>query len=167
MDEQFEHRSLLPLETLRTLQQPADLPSVLRLSIHLAVLLWSAVAIVTHCEHVLFEVVTTLVLALTWASIFAPFHEATHQTAFASRRANDLVAWLTSIPFGLTPAVYRTFHFEHHRHTQDPERDPEIAGDPRSALWPTTPQTWWRAILGTGLMWLKLRLTFGFVLLRT
>lgn len=163
MDEQFEHRSLLALDTLRTLQQRSDVPSALRLLAQLAILLGSAAAVVTHSGQPLVEWAAAMLLALAWAAIFAPFHEATHQTAFRGSRANALATWLTGIPFGLAPAVYRTFHFEHHRHTHDPQRDPEIAPDPRTAMWPSTRRGWLLAALGYKLMLLKGRLTVEFV----
>ncbi|MDH3921108.1 MAG: fatty acid desaturase, partial [Rhodospirillales bacterium] len=40
---------------------------------------------------------------------------------------NDIVAWLCGVLLVLPPAYFRTFHFAHHRHTQDPARDPELA----------------------------------------
>lgn len=164
MEEQFEPRPLLPLERLRVLQQRRDGPSLLRLTLHLGILILAAGAVMRHAGHPRSELFPTVVLALAWAGIFAPFHECTHQTAFAKRTTNDVGAWLTGIPFGLAPAVYRTFHFEHHRHTQDPERDPEIASAPVTALWPPTRRTWLMAVLGYNLVMLKLRLTVGFAL---
>jgi fatty acid desaturase len=59
--------------------------------------------------------------------LFAPLHETIHRTAFASRRANNAVAFLVGLPLVLPPAWFRAFHFTHHRHTQDPRRDPELA----------------------------------------
>jgi fatty acid desaturase len=57
-----------------------------------------------------------------------------HQTAFASRRANAIVQWLTSCPSLLNAQFYTAFHLAHHRHTQIPGRDPELAttGNPTS-----------------------------------
>ena len=85
--------------------------------------------------------VTSFLLALTlaWvrACIFAPFHECTHRSAFITRRGNTLGAWLTTLPYMMMPSVYRTFHFERHRHTQNPDKDPETMDDPRYAHWPT------------------------------
>ncbi len=59
--------------------------------------------------------------------LFAPLHETIHRTAFKSRALNDAVAWLTGAVLMLPPDYFRAFHFAHHRHTQDPARDPELA----------------------------------------
>ena len=57
-----------------------------------------------------------------------------HQTAFASRRANTVVGWLTACPSLLNWHFYTAFHLAHHRHTQDPARDPELLVPPPSTL---------------------------------
>jgi fatty acid desaturase len=59
--------------------------------------------------------------------LFAPLHECVHRTAFESRALNDALAWLCGAVILLPPEYFRAFHFAHHRHTQDPERDPELA----------------------------------------
>ena len=58
--------------------------------------------------------------------LFAPLHESAHRTAFRSRRLNDAVAWVCGAALVLPPEYFRAFHFAHHRHTQDPARDPEL-----------------------------------------
>src|SRR3984957_12607843 len=67
-----------------------------------------------------------LAFGLVQVALFAPAHEATHQTAFASRRANQVVGWLAACPSLLNLEFYTAFHFAHHRHTQIPGRDPEL-----------------------------------------
>lgn len=64
--------------------------------------------------------------------LFAPLHETIHRTAFATRMLNDGVAFVTGLLLVLPREYFRAFHFAHHRHTQDPARDPEIAS-PRPA----------------------------------
>ena len=59
--------------------------------------------------------------------LFAPLHESVHRTAFQSRALNDTVAWVCGAVMLLPPVYFRAFHFTHHRHTQDPARDPELA----------------------------------------
>src|SRR5262250_1221622 len=60
------------------------------------------------------------------AFLFCAFHETAHRTAFRTRWLNlvlgTLAGFLTFWPY----RNYRVFHWEHHRHTQDPERDPEL-----------------------------------------
>lgn len=162
MQEQFEHRPLLELDALRALQTRNDRDSAWRLTLHVsALLLFAALVMHWHAQPLL-ALPASVLLAVAWAGIFAPFHECTHETAFASRRWNRFGTRLTGLLFGIAPAVYRTFHFEHHRHTHNPERDPELTPDPRIAAWPPTPAIWWRAALGDGLILLKLRLCLPF-----
>ncbi len=58
--------------------------------------------------------------------LFAPLHECIHRTAFRSRRANDAVAMVCGFLLLLPARYFRTFHFAHHRFTNDPDRDPEL-----------------------------------------
>jgi fatty acid desaturase len=67
-----------------------------------------------------------LAFGLMQVALFAPAHEATHQTAFASRRANQIVGWLAACPSLLNLQFYTAYHFAHHRHTQIPGQDPEL-----------------------------------------
>ena len=80
--------------------------------------------------------------------LFAPLHEAVHWTAFRCRRLNDAVAWACGAVLMLPPAYFRAFHFAHHRHTQDPARDPELAAPkPRTLadyLWHVSGLPYWR-----------------------
>jgi fatty acid desaturase len=65
--------------------------------------------------------------------LFAPLHETIHRTAFRKRRLNDAVAFVCGLPLLLPPEYFRAFHFAHHRYTQDPAQDPELAGGGRPA----------------------------------
>src|SRR5262245_34889654 len=168
MDESFESRPLLTRETLRALQQRRDAPSVLRLTLQLGAFLCGVVWVIYSAPVPLGAAVAAVVLGAMWATLFAPFHECTHLTAFRSRRLNALGAWLSGIPFGMAPAVYRAFHFAHHRYTHDPKRDPEIGGAPdKLASWPTNGLAWLSLICGVWLLLLKATVLVKFSLLPT
>ena len=85
--------------------------------------------------------------------LFAPLHEGVHWTAFRSRRLNDVVAWACGALLLLPPAYFRAFHFAHHRHTQDPLRDPELATPkPRTLggyMWHVSGLPYWRERVAT------------------
>lgn len=67
------------------------------------------------------------------AFLFAPLHECIHLTAFESRRLNDVVAFGCGLVLMLPKEYFRAFHLAHHRGTQDPDYDPELAvGKPES-----------------------------------
>jgi fatty acid desaturase len=155
MDESFEYRPLLARDTLRSLQQRQDLPSLIRLTLQLSAFVLCGGLVVSASSFPLVAALFTILLAAIWATLFAPFHECTHQTAFRSRRLNAIGTWLTGIPFGMAPAVYRLFHFAHHRYTHDPTRDPEIGGAPQLASWPTNTFAWFFLISGVWLLRLK------------
>src|SRR5262245_50912898 len=60
------------------------------------------------------------------AFLFCAFHETAHRTAFRSRWLNVAVGTLTGLLTFWPYQNYRVFHWEHHRFTQDPDRDPEL-----------------------------------------
>lgn len=59
--------------------------------------------------------------------LFAPLHECIHRTAFQSWWLNDGLAFVLGLILMLPADYFRFFHFAHHRHTQDPAADPELA----------------------------------------
>lgn len=65
---------------------------------------------------------------------FTLLHEVIHLTAFRSRWINQAAAWACGLLLILPPNWFRAFHFAHHRFTQDPKRDPELAT--------AKPETW-------------------------
>lgn len=60
------------------------------------------------------------------AFLFMAVHETAHKTAFESRRLNLAVGYLSAFTIGLPYEYYCLFHWDHHRYTQDPEKDPEL-----------------------------------------
>ncbi len=71
-------------------------------------------------------------LGISLGALFPLMHEATHRHIFHSPKANHYLA-LTTGAVLLVPATwFRHFHQAHHRYTQDPKRDPELAS-PRPA----------------------------------
>ena len=59
--------------------------------------------------------------------LFTTLHETIHRTAFATARLNDAVAAVCALLVFLPPGWFRHFHFAHHRFTNHPENDPELA----------------------------------------
>src|SRR5580692_9851055 len=115
---------VLSPDVLRSLQTRSDARGAARLALHVAFLVaagwWVAVASGWLVLPAMF------VLGLVQVALFAPAHETMHQTAFASRRANAIVGWLTSCPSLLNWHFYTAYHLAHHRHTQEPGLDPEL-----------------------------------------
>ncbi|HVY13888.1 MAG TPA: fatty acid desaturase [Rhodopila sp.] len=117
---------VLTIAELRSLQGRSNLRGGVRLGIHLALLAGAGwlVAIASGPATIL----AVFGLGLVQVALFAPAHETMHQTAFASRRANAVVGWLTSCPSLLNWHFYTAYHLAHHRHTQVLGLDPELAG---------------------------------------
>lgn len=59
--------------------------------------------------------------------LFTFFHETMHETPFRSRHLNTGASYLCGFTLLIAPHWFRYFHLAHHRHTQDPDNDPELA----------------------------------------
>ena len=160
MDEQFETRPLIDRDTLHSLQRRRGVVSALKLAVHLGVIVLLTAVLATGWLPIWVSLVVVVALAGAMATAFAPFHEATHRSLFTSRRANLITTWITGTLFQLPPTTYRVFHFEHHRHTQNPERDPELMGDADAwSSWPRS-KTGWIKLIPVHLLWLKFNTMF-------
>jgi fatty acid desaturase len=115
---------VLSTQELRALQGRSNLRGGARLAVHLALLTGAGWLVAVSSGFAVVPAV--FVLGLVQVALFAPAHETMHQTAFASRRANAIVGWLTSCPSLLNWHFYTAFHLAHHRHTQIPGLDPEL-----------------------------------------
>jgi len=136
----------LDRETVRGLSQRSDADGLWQLGVHVSLLsatgflvwasrghLWLAPALVLH--------------GVVLSFLFCALHESIHRTAFASRWPNELVAWICAALLLLPREYFRLFHYAHHRFTQDPARDPELAR-PRpstvaSYLWHVSGLPYW------------------------
>ncbi|MEM6276302.1 MAG: fatty acid desaturase [Pseudomonadota bacterium] len=86
-----------------------------------------------------------LALPLWWALIvpygialvllFTLEHEATHKTPFATSWMNTVAGHMAGVVLLLPFRWFHYFHMAHHRHTNDPDRDPELIG-PKPDTWP-------------------------------
>lgn len=76
-----------------------------------------------------------LVQGILIVFLFTLMHEVIHRTVFVSRWLNDAVAVICGVLLFLPPSWFRFFHFAHHRHTQDPEKDPELVSPKPDTLW--------------------------------
>lgn len=56
---------------------------------------------------------------------FTPLHDATHRSVARARTVNEVVGRLSAAVLAAPFPAFRTVHLEHHRNTNDPERDPD------------------------------------------
>ena len=112
-------------QELRALQGRSNLRGGVRLAIHISLLAAAGWLVAIASGWLVLPAV--FALGCIQVALFAPAHETMHQTAFASRRANAIVGWLASCPSLLNWHFYTAYHLAHHRNTQVPGLDPELA----------------------------------------
>jgi fatty acid desaturase len=113
-------------QRMRELAVRSDRKGLMQLGAHAGALLVSGTAVV-QALGTLWLLPAMVGHGILLVFLFAPLHEASHRTAFQSRWLNDATAWACGALLVLPPTYFRAFHFTHHRFTQDPERDPELA----------------------------------------
>ena len=123
---------VLTAAELRLLSGRSNAAGARRLAVHAALLAGSGWLVAISGPVTL--VPAMLALGLVQVALFAPAHEATHKTAFASHGANLVVGWLAACPSLLNLHFYTAFHFAHHRHTQIAGQDPELDMEPPKDL---------------------------------
>ena len=136
MQEEVHKSPAVPYAELKALSEPSDAAGLRHLAGHAALLLGSGALIWLSRGSVWLLVPAMLLHGILLIFLFAPLHETVHRTAFRSVRLNDAVGWVAGALLVLPPVYFRYFHFAHHRHTQDPARDPELAQ--------AKPTNWWR-----------------------
>src|SRR5262245_25268982 len=131
----MDHRGLiasLSIEQRKTLVARSNLPGLMGLAWHGGALLVASCLILLRPP---FWFALLPVQGILLIFLFTLLHETVHRTAFRSRWINDLVARICSFLILLPADWFRYFHFAHHRHTQDPAKDPELAHPPPETPW--------------------------------
>lgn len=123
----------LDRETLRRLSRRSDAQGLRQLALH-GLILAATGTLVFAARGRLWLGPAMLLHGIVLDFGFCALHESVHRTAFATRRLNDAVAWAAGALLLLPPEFFRAFHLAHHRFTQDPGRDPELARPPPATL---------------------------------
>ena len=113
---------------LRELSVRSDRQGALRSLSHYAAILLLGVLIwaVSATHGALWAMPLMVAQGYVAAFLFMAVHETAHKTAFRSRGLNLAVGYLSAFIIGLPYEYYCLFHWDHHRYTQDPARDPEL-----------------------------------------
>jgi fatty acid desaturase len=126
---EVESETLTPLQ-LRALSERQDEAGLVRAAAH-----WGSVFAVGFLiwrvgkDHgLLWAFPLMVVQGLLVAFLFCALHECMHKTAFRSKWLNVLVGYPSGFAIAWPYEYYFVYHWAHHRHTQDPERDPELVG---------------------------------------
>jgi len=139
----------LPPELIRQLTRRSDARGFAQLGAHLALLLLAGIAL-SESRDSIWLILSLPIYAAVLIFLFAPLHETIHFTVFKTRALNNLVAapigFLLLLPF----QYFRVFHYAHHRHTQNPDKDPELLDmkplRQRYWLYLSGLPTWWQSI---------------------
>lgn len=114
----------LPETTRARLTERSDAAGLRHLACHLGALLLTGSYITLHLPLWPLMMVPH---GIGIVFLFTLEHECTHQTPFKTTRLNDAVGHGAGLLIGLPFTWFRYFHFAHHRFTNDPDRDPELA----------------------------------------
>ena len=110
---------------LRELSARSNLPGAVRAVSHygaigvFGTLIW----LVSSIYGIAWALPLIVVQGYFVAFLFMVVHETAHKTAFRSRPLNLALGHLSSFAIGLPYEYYCLFHWDHHRYTQDPDRD--------------------------------------------
>ncbi len=126
MSDQDTSTQLIDRRQLRLLSERSDRAGLRQLALHLALLIATGL-LIWQTAGSWWQVPAMLLHGIVLIFLFMPLHECIHRTAFASRNWNDRVAFAIGCLLILPRDYFRFFHFAHHRFTQDPVRDPELA----------------------------------------
>ncbi|MBV6650791.1 MAG: fatty acid desaturase [Hoeflea sp.] len=131
MDHKSFLASLSPAQC-RELTETSDRAGLLHLVLHLGAIALLAAFILARVP---FWPVLMLPQGILLVFLFTLLHEASHSTPFRTRWLNVAAAHLSGYVILLPPRWFRYFHFAHHRFTQVPGKDPELAS-PKPDTWP-------------------------------
>ncbi len=130
----MDHKSFLAslsAEQCRELTEKSDARGLIQLALHL-----SAIGVITALivARVPFWPLLMLPQGILLVFLFTLLHEASHATPFRTPWLNVAAATLSGFLIVLPPRWFRYFHFAHHRFTQMPGKDPELA-EPKPETW--------------------------------
>lgn len=125
----YKPKQILNPPQLKTLNARSNWRGLIQLVGHLGVMggsgyLW------TTAHSWIIRLPALIIYGFSFAAMFAPLHESSHRTAFASNRLNDLVAWCAGLLSFYNSDFYRRYHKWHHRYAQVEGKDPEL-DDPK------------------------------------
>jgi fatty acid desaturase len=117
---------------LRELSVRSNRPGLVRVLSHYAVIaaLGALIWLVTARYGLGWAVPLIVAQGYFVAFLFMVVHETAHKTAFRHRALNLAIGHLSSFAIALPYDYYCLFHWDHHRHTQNPEKDPELLVGP-------------------------------------
>lgn len=130
-------------EQIRQLRGKSDLVGTL-LVLHAWTLIAGSMALFVWWSNPFTFLVAVMVIGGRQLGLAILMHDAAHGLLFADRRLNDSVGrWLCAYPVFTSLMLYRPYHLQHHRFTQQPE-DPDLG---LSAAFPVSRRSLRRKLL--------------------
>lgn len=137
----MDHRAFLaalPAAERARLSRPAGAAGIRHLAAHLGLIALLALPVALRLP---LWPLALPPLGVVLVFLFAAEHECTHRTPLRPLWLNEATGHLAGLVLVLPFLSFRYFHLAHHRHTNDPARDPELAG----TRLPASPAGWaWR-----------------------
>ena len=130
-----DHRTILAgldPDIRASLTERSDIKGLTHLAIHLTGLSCTSLFIILSAP---FWPVALALQGLLLTFLFTLAHECTHKTPFRTGWLNELVGRAAGLPLLLPFEWFRYFHLAHHRYTQNPSRDPELASGGPPTTW--------------------------------
>ena len=128
MEENFYSSLKISPQTMQGLLKKNNQTAFLRFILMYSLFLLLGAGLVWSWEQsILLWIGFLLAFGILMCSLFACQHECIHNTAFKSRRLNEMAAFITGFTYVYPSIIFRELHFTHHRHTHEPGLDPEIS----------------------------------------
>jgi fatty acid desaturase len=124
---QLPGRDILERDTLRALNVRSNRQGLLRFASHLIAIAATGLLVHVTRDRGVWLVPAMVLHGFALITLFAPMHECVHRTPFRARWLNRGIGWLTGFTIGINSDYYYRYHHWHHRFTQDPHNDPELA----------------------------------------
>ena len=115
----------LDRDRLKALMARSDRRGAGRLAGHFAVVFGTGL-LVAAAPNLWWQVPALIAHGGVFILLFCGLHETVHRTAFRKRLFNDGVATVLGFLVFVPANHFRAFHMDHHRFTQDAEKDPEL-----------------------------------------
>lgn len=122
----------LPVDTRKSLQQKNNRSGLIHFTAHLGVLVIFAILILWKVPG---WQLLLLPYGIALVFLFNLQHECTHKTPFKNSTLNEIIGFACGAILVQPFLWFRNFHLDHHRYTNDPERDPEIMGHSKPETW--------------------------------
>ena len=120
-----EVREWLGRSELNRLMRRRDGPALMMTAVHFG-LLGMTGFLVYSAGGTGWAVPATILHGIVLVHLFSPYHECSHNTAFRTGWLNTALGWCTGLILMMPPLAFRYEHADHHTHTQNTERDPQM-----------------------------------------